>query len=280
MSAPSDPRPEPRPLTPVPSVHPDVQAARDSREIAIDKVGIKGLRHPVTIEDRDGATQSTVARVNMYVSLPHDVKGTHMSRFLEILNTRRHALSVKAFGDLLEEVGSRLEAGKSQIEMEFPYFIEKRAPVSGVRSIMDYQVSFIGSAQRGLVRHWTRVVVPATGLSLSSKKVSRYGAQNQRVHVSLTVESRKPIWIAELIELAEREASSELYGVLKRPDEKFVTERAYNNPKFVEDLARDVALELRADERIEAYFVEVESFESIHNHSGYAAIESPGFRPH
>lgn len=263
----------------VPTASPDVQGSQDLRRIAIDKVGIKDLRYPVRIEDRAGRQQSSVAQCNMYVSLPHHQKGTHMSRLLEILNARDRVLSALSFRELLDQVASRLEAEESFVEMAFPYFVEKRAPVSGVRSIMDYQVAFIGSARHGVHRHWTRVTVPATSLSLSSKKVARYGAQNQRVHVSLTVESHEVVWIEDLIDLAERQASSELYGVLKRPDEKFVTEHAYNNPKFVEDLARDAALALAADERVVAYLVEVESFESSHNHSGFAAISSPTWRP-
>jgi GTP cyclohydrolase I len=258
----------------------DVQGSHDVRRIAIDKVGIKDLRYPVRIQDRDGRQQSTVAQCNVYVSLPHDQKGTHMSRMLEILNTRDRVLSAASFRDLLDQVASRLEAEKSFVEMAFPYFVEKRAPVSHVHSTMDYQAAFIGSAQGGAHRHWTRVTVPATGLSLSSKKLARYGAQNQRVHISLTVETRDALWIEDLIDLAESQASSEVYGVLKRPDEKFVTERAYNNPKFVEDLARDTALALGADSRVAAYLVEVESFESSHTHSGYAAIASPNWRAH
>jgi GTP cyclohydrolase I len=159
--------------------------------------------------------------------------------------------------------------------MKFPYFVEKQAPVSGAKSMMDYEVTFKGSVDSGEARHWTRVVVPATSLCPCSKKISQYGAHNQRAHVTLTVESKENVWIEELIDVAESQASSQLYGILKRPDEKYVTEHAYDNPKFVEDFARDIAVELNADKRVLSYVVEVENFESIHNHSAYALIEGP-----
>jgi GTP cyclohydrolase IB len=253
----------------------DVQASPDLRRIAINKVGVKGIRHPVVVKDRSGGVQPTVAEFNMYVRLPHDFKGTHMSRFVEILSAHEHAISVESFREMLFEVASRLGAETGYIEMSFPYFVEKRAPVSGVRSLMDYNVTFLGRVTEGVDSHSTRVVVPATSLCPCSKKISAYGAHNQRAHITLTVESREMIWIEELIDIAEQNASSQLYGVLKRPDEKYVTELAYDNPKFVEDLARDVAVSLNADPRIVSYVVEVENFESIHNHSAYALIEGP-----
>jgi GTP cyclohydrolase IB len=253
----------------------DVQASRDLRRIPIDKVGVKGLRHPVVIKDRSAGLQHTVAEFNMYVSLPQEFKGTHMSRFVEILSTNERAMSVESFRDMLFEVATRLEAETGYIEMKFPYFVQKRAPVSGATSLMDYEVTFKGSVTDGVPRHWTRVVVPATSLCPCSKKISEYGAHNQRAHVTLTVESNEMVWIEELIDLAESQASSQLYGILKRPDEKYVTEHAYNNPKFVEDFARDLAVELNADPRVVSYVVEVENFESIHNHSAYALIEGP-----
>jgi GTP cyclohydrolase I len=253
----------------------DVQATPDLRRIAINKVGVKGIRHPVVVKDRTGGAQHTVADFNMYVSLPHDFKGTHMSRFVEILNGHEYALSVESFREMLSEVATKLDAERGYIEMKFPYFVEKRAPVSGVRSLMDYEVTFLGRVSDGVDSHSTRVVVPATSLCPCSKKISAYGAHNQRTHITLTVESREMIWIEELIDMAEQHASSQLYSVLKRPDEKFVTEQAYDNPKFVEDLARDVAVSLNADPRVISYVVEVENFESIHNHSAYALIEGP-----
>jgi GTP cyclohydrolase I len=253
----------------------DVQASPDLRRIAINKVGVKGIRHPVVVKDRSGGVQPTVAEFNMYVRLPHDFKGTHMSRFVEILSGHERAISVESFRDMLFEVASRLGAETGYIEMSFPYFVEKRAPVSGVRSLMDYNVTFLGRVTEGVDSHSTRVVVPATSLCPCSKKISAYGAHNQRAHITLTVESKEMIWIEELIDIAEQNASSQLYGVLKRPDEKYVTELAYDNPKFVEDLARDVAVSLNSDPRVLSYVVEVENFESIHNHSAYALIEGP-----
>jgi len=253
----------------------DVQASPDLRRIAINKVGVKGIRHPVVVKDRSGGVQPTVAEFNMYVRLPHDFKGTHMSRFVEILSSHERAVSVESFREMLFEVASRLGAETGYIEMSFPYFVEKSAPVSGVRSLMDYNVTFLGRVTEGVDSHSTRVVVPATSLCPCSKKISAYGAHNQRAHITLTVESKEMIWIEELIDIAEQNASSQLYGVLKRPDEKFVTEFAYDNPKFVEDLARDVAVSLNSDPRVLSYVVEVENFESIHNHSAYALIEGP-----
>lgn len=253
----------------------DVQASPDLRRIAINKVGVKGIRHPVIVKDRSGGVQPTVADFNMYVRLPHDFKGTHMSRFVEILSAQERAISVESFREMLFEVASRLGAETGYIEMSFPYFIEKYAPVSGVRSLMDYNVTFLGRVSDGVDSHSTRVVVPATSLCPCSKKISAYGAHNQRAHITLTVESKEMIWIEELIDIAEQHASSQVYSVLKRPDEKFVTEQAYDNPKFVEDLARDVAVSLNADARVTSYVVEVENFESIHNHSAYALIEGP-----
>jgi GTP cyclohydrolase I len=253
----------------------DVQATPDLRRIAINKVGVKGIRHPVIVKDRSGGVQPTVADFNMYVRLPHDFKGTHMSRFVEILSGHERAISVESFREMLFEVASRLGAETGYIEMNFPYFVEKSAPVSGVRSLMDYNVTFLGRVSDGVDTHSTRVVVPATSLCPCSKKISAYGAHNQRTHITLTVESKEMIWIEELIDIAEQNASSQLYAVLKRPDEKFVTEFAYDNPKFVEDLARDVAVSLNADPRVVSYVVEVENFESIHNHSAYALIEGP-----
>ncbi len=251
----------------------DVQNSADIREIPINKVGIKDIRHPVRIRDRDAGEQHTVANFNMYVNLPHNFKGTHMSRFVEILNQHEREISVESFKEMLREMTERLEAESGHIEMSFPYFINKTAPVSGVQSLMDYDVSFIGEIHGGKVGMTIKVVVPVTSLCPCSKKIADYGAHNQRSHVTVTVRLQDFIWIEELIELVEQEASCELYGLLKRPDEKQVTERAYDNPKFVEDMVRDVAARLNAEDRISAYVVESENFESIHNHSAYALIE-------
>ena len=252
---------------------PDVQNSADTRQLAINKVGIKDIRHPVKVRDRNGGEQHTIATFNMYVNLPHNFKGTHMSRFVEILNIPGREISVDSFKDMLAEMTSRLEAEAGHIEMTFTYFINKAAPVSGVESLMDYEVTFIGEIRDGKPAMKLKVVVPVTSLCPCSKKISRYGAHNQRSHVTLTVRTRGFIWIEDLIDLAENEASCQLYGLLKRPDEKYVTERAYENPKFVEDMVRDVAARLNEDERVAAYSVESENFESIHNHSAYALIE-------
>ncbi len=252
---------------------PDVQASPDSRKLAIDQVGVKAIRHPVKIMERAGGVQHTVASFNMYVGLPHQFKGTHMSRFVEILSAHEREITVDSFKAMLREMVERLEAEEGRIEMQFPYFIEKKAPVSGVKSLMDYEVSFIGEIKKGRQCFAMKVLVPVTSLCPCSEKISAYGAHNQRSHVTITATTSDFVWIEEIVDIVEKQASSELYGLLKRPDEKFVTERAYDNPKFVEDMVRDVASALNRDERIEAYTVESENFESIHNHSAYAVIE-------
>ncbi len=251
----------------------DVQNRADTRQIAIDKVGIKDIRHPVRVNDRSGGEQHTIARFNMYVNLPHNFKGTHMSRFVEILNLHEREITVESFKDMLGEMTERLEAESGHIEMTFPYFINKSAPVSRVQSLLDYEVTFIGEIHQNVPTMDIKIVVPVTSLCPCSKKISDYGAHNQRSHVTVSARTRDYVWIEELIELVESEASCELYGLLKRPDEKLVTERAYDNPKFVEDLVRDIAARLNKDERVSAYTVEAENFESIHNHSAYALIE-------
>jgi GTP cyclohydrolase I len=250
----------------------DVQAHADTRQLPINRVGIKDIRHPVRVKDRSAGEQHTIASFNMYVSLPHNFKGTHMSRFVEILHGERE-ISVESFRAMLSTMTARLEADSGHIEMKFPFFVMKKAPISGVESLMDYQATLIGENHHGQVETWVQVEVPVTSLCPCSKKISDYGAHNQRSHVTIKARLRSHIWIEELIEIAESEASCELYGILKRPDEKYVTERAYDNPKFVEDVVRDVATRLNRDERISAYVVESENFESIHNHSAYARIE-------
>jgi len=254
---------------------PDIQSSADSRRIAIDKVGIKGIRHPVQVKDRAAGVQHTIALFNMYVGLPHDFKGTHMSRFVEILNSGEREISVESFEPMLREMVTKLEAETGHLEMSFPYFINKAAPVSGVESLMDYEVTFIGEINTaGQYDFRIRLLVPTTSLCPCSKQISAYGAHNQRSHVTVTAAVASHVWIEELVSLIERQASCELFGLLKRPDEKYVTERAYDNPKFVEDMVRDVADALNRDDRVRAYVVECENFESIHNHSAYALIES------
>lgn len=252
---------------------PDVQSSADTRQLAINKVGIKDICHPVKVRDRSGGEQHTIATFNMYVNLPHNFKGTHMSRFVEILNVPGREISVDSFKDMLVEMTGRLEAEAGHIEMTFIYFVTKAAPISGVQSLMNYEVTFIGEIRNNQPTMNVKVVVPVTSLCPCSKKISKYGAHNQRSHVTLNVRVRDFIWIEDLIDLVEKEASCELYGLLKRPDEKYVTERAYENPKFVEDMVRDIAAKLNQDERVSGYAVESENFESIHNHSAYAMIE-------
>ncbi|PPC94442.1 MAG: GTP cyclohydrolase I FolE2 [Methylotenera sp.] len=252
----------------------DVQNTVDTRRLAIDKVGIKAIRHPVIVKDKAGGEQHTVATFNMYVHLPQQFKGTHMSRFVEILNMNEHAISVESFETILHEMVKRLEAESGHIEMTFPYFVNKAAPISGVKSLLDYEVTFIGEIHQDRIDITVKVLVPVTSLCPCSKKISNYGAHNQRSHVTVTALINDFIWIEDIIDLVEEQASCQLYGLLKRPDEKFVTERAYDNPKFVEDMVRDVAAQLNAEKRIVAYTVESENFESIHNHSAYALIEN------
>jgi len=252
----------------------DVQNLADTRQIAINRVGIKSIRHPIRVLDRTGGVQHTIAVFNMYVSLPHNFKGTHMSRFVEILNSHEREISVENFPSMLREMVKKLEAETGHIEMNFPYFINKSAPVSGVQSLIDYDVTLIGEICHGDIASTIKVVVPVTSLCPCSKKISERGAHNQRSHVTVTARILDHVWIEEIVQLVEGEASCELYGLLKRPDEKYVTERAYDNPKFVEDMVRDVAARLNAEDRIYSYVVESENFESIHNHSAYALIEN------
>jgi GTP cyclohydrolase I len=252
----------------------DVQGLADTRRIAINRVGVKSIRHPVEVLDRSGGVQHTIAVFNMYVGLPHNFKGTHMSRFVEILNSHEREISVKNFPVMLREMVRKLEAETGHIEMSFPYFISKSAPVSGVQSLIDYDVTLIGDICCGEIASTIKVVVPVTSLCPCSKKISERGAHNQRSHVTVTARILEHVWIEEIIQLVEAQASCELYGLLKRPDEKYVTEHAYDNPKFVEDMVRDVAARLNAEARIGSYIVESENFESIHNHSAYALIEN------
>ena len=253
---------------------PDVQGSADLRHLAINRVGIKDIRHPVLVKDRSKGTQHTIARFNMYVHLPQHFKGTHMSRFVYILNNHEQEISIASFKEMLREMIELLEAEAGVIEMSFPYFVNKTAPISGVQSVMDYEVTLIGEIKDNEIQTQIKVVVPVTSLCPCSKNISDYGAHNQRSHVTITATINEFVWIEELIDTIESTASCELYGLLKRPDEKYVTEKAYDNPKFVEDMVRDVAAKLNEDSRIRRYVVESENFESIHNHSAYALIEN------
>ncbi|PKO88735.1 MAG: GTP cyclohydrolase I FolE2 [Betaproteobacteria bacterium HGW-Betaproteobacteria-10] len=252
---------------------PDVQAAADIRQLAIQQVGIKGLRYPLELESGSGEVLNTIAHLTMTVGLPPEVKGTHMSRFVELLEGRQGALTQDGLFRMLADMLLRLDAQSGRIEMSFPYFIRKMAPVSGVESLLDYDVTLIIeqlSGQRASLS--LRVVAAVTSLCPCSKKISEYGAHNQRSHITLEAKLRARMDIEELVRLAEEEASCEVFGLLKRPDEKWVTERAYDNPKFVEDLVRDIALRLMSEPRIAEWKVASENFESIHNHSAYAEL--------
>ena len=254
------------------SIIPDVQSTIDTRRIPIQRVGVKGVRYPLTIKTSSGV-QPSVGTWNMYVHLPEDQKGTHMSRFIALLEGNRAPLDVAKFGELMRKMVTLLEADAGRIELTFPYFINKTAPVSGVESLMDYEVGLTGEMKNGALEITMKVLVPVTSLCPCSKKISAYGAHNQRSHITVNAVVTGELLVDELIAKIEEQASCELYGLLKRPDEKYVTERAYDNPKFVEDLVRDVAGMLNADPRIVAYTLEAENFESIHNHSAYALIE-------
>jgi len=252
---------------------PDVQSTADTRRLAIQNVGVKGLRYPLQLATASGEIMNTVANLTMTVGLPPEVKGTHMSRFVELLEGRRGALTQSGLFVMLEEMLLRLDASSGRLEMSFPYFIRKTAPVSGVESLLDYDVTLIIDRPDG--QHSTltlRVTAAVTSLCPCSKKISDYGAHNQRSHITVEAKLRSPMAIEELVRLAEEEASCEVFGLLKRPDEKWVTERAYDNPKFVEDLVRDIALRLMSEPRIAEWKVASENFESIHNHSAYAEL--------
>lgn len=254
----------------------DVQAQADDRQLSIDAVGIKGVRHPVTIRagERD---LPTIATFSMTVGLPATVKGTHMSRFVECLQAQAHPFDQRAFKAMVFDTLDRLDARTGCVEMRFPYFVSKTAPVSRVQSLLDYDVCWRGEVNaNGRYAFSMHVIVPATSLCPCSKEISAYGAHNQRSHIGIDAELTAEMTIEELVAVAERSASCDVYGLLKRPDEKFVTERAYDNPKFVEDLVRDVATQLNRDTRVGRYVVEAENFESIHNHSAFARIAGQG----
>ncbi len=251
---------------------PDIQASKDVRDIPIQRVGVKAITHPLQVHTLRGP-QPTVAQIDMYVALPAHQKGTHMSRFLEVLQSHHEPLSTASLKDLMRAMLARLEAQDGVIEIRCPYFVMKAAPVSGVQSLMNYEVRFLAEQRNGTLCLTQEVAVPVTSLCPCSKEISDYGAHNQRSQVTIAVELASDMAVEEQIGVAEQAASCELWGLLKRPDEKYVTERAYDNPKFVEDMVRDIAVRLDADPRVLAYRVASENFESIHNHSAYAQIE-------
>ncbi len=252
----------------------DVQSQADHRNIGIDKVGVKDIRYPVTVMDKSNGAQNTVASINMYVNVPREFKGTHMSRFIEILNEFHGHLDIREFSSVLKALQEHLRAESAHMEIHFPYFIRKLSPVTGSPGLMEYGCRISGSldSEKGydLV---VEVNVPITTVCPCSKEMSDYGAHNQRGSVRLAVRFKHFIWIEDLIDLVERSASCDVFSVLKRPDEKYVTEVAYENPKFVEDVVRDIAFELKRDSNVSWFLVDVENFEYIQNHSAYAFIE-------
>jgi GTP cyclohydrolase I len=252
----------------------DKQNERDHRELRIDKVGVRGLRFPIQIRDKARAHQNTIATIGMYVDLPKEFKGTHMSRFIEVLNAHGNIVHVENITDILHAMQKKLHADTAHLEMEFPFFLSKKAPVSGMEGLMDYKARFDATATGKEIDFVLTVITAVTTLCPCSKAISKYGAHNQRGNVTVQIRSKKAVWIEDLIAVVESSASSELYSLLKRQDEKAVTERAYENPVFVEDLVRNVALKLNAHPEVTWYKVEAENFESIHNHNAYACIEN------
>jgi GTP cyclohydrolase I len=250
----------------------DVQERHDTRRIPINKVGVKDISYPIVVMDKNRSVQHTVARVNMYVDLPHHFKGTHMSRFIEILNTYREKIALDKMETILQKMKEKLGASSAHLEIEFPYFIEKKAPVSGARSLMEYTCEFKASLAEEL-DFVLGVKVPVTSLCPCSKELSRFGAHNQRSIMTVQVRYREFLWIEDLIETIESCGSSPVYSLLKREDEKFVTESAYENPRFVEDMVREATVKLAAMDTVTWFSVEAENYESIHKHSAYAAVE-------
>jgi len=278
LSAPARPARgvQPAPAKPTPAKLHDKQSEADTRELRIDKVGVRGLRFPIQVRDKAHTIQNTVAVLGMFVDLPKEFKGTHMSRFLEVLNAHGSIIHVENITDILYAMQAKFHAATSHLEIEFPYFLEKRAPVSGMRSLMDYVARFDAAACQKEIDFVLTVKAMVTTLCPCSKAIAAYGAHNQRGEVTVQIRSRRAVWIEDLIEIIEGSASSELYALLKRQDEKAVTERAYENPVFVEDLVRNVALKLNAHPDVTWYKVEAENHESIHNHNAYACIEKAG----
>lgn len=263
----------PEPLNHVMPI-PDVQSERDERNLAIDQVGIRGLRYPLSFAD-GGPAQGTVAQCSVYVALSGDQKGTHMSRLVALLEERAAAatpLTVDGLRALVDDLVARLGAQAGSLELAFPFFVRKTAPVSGVASLLDYDVTLKGEITAERYEQTIKVAVPVMSLCPCSKEISDYGAHNQRSLITITARTHASLTLAELLRVAEEEASAELYGILKRADEKYITEYAYDHPRFVEDLVRGVAGRLAADTRLDAFAVEAENFESIHNHSAYARI--------
>ncbi len=249
----------------------DLQSEPDNRNIPINKVGVKDITYPVVVLDRAEGEQHTVARVNMYVDLPKEFRGTHMSRFIEILNRYRHGISTFKIREILNDMKSALNAETAHFEIEFPFFITKKAPVSGVEGKMDYTCRLTGNSSEDF--YTLEVKVPVLSVCPCSKEISDYGAHNQRSYLSLKIKAKEKIWIEDVIDIAEDSASCGIYSILKREDEKYITEKSYENPVFVEDIVRNASIKLMKLNGILWFSVESENFESIHNHSAYAQIE-------
>lgn len=250
----------------------DVQNDLDFRKIEINKVGVKNLKYPIVLQDKKNDEQHTIALINMYVNLPHQFRGTHMSRFIEILNKYWREIDIHSMGEIMKEMKANLNAESAHLEIEFPYFIEKNAPVSDAKSLMEYQCKFTGMLN-DKIKILLGVLIPILTVCPCSKEISEYGAHNQRGTINIQLQFKGFIWIEDIVQMVENCASGSVYSLLKREDEKFVTEKSYENPKFVEDVVRDVATKLNKQENILWYKVEVESFESIHNHDAYACVE-------
>ncbi len=251
----------------------DVQNSKDTRNIPIDKVGIRGLSYPITLMDKNYHQQSTVATINMYVDLPHEFKGTHMSRFIEVLNQYQRTIDIHAISELLLYIKAKLNSKSAHVELHFPYFIEKKAPVTQSPALLDYNCRLVAGIDSNNISETTLTVdVPVTSLCPCSREMSEHGAHNQRSIVTISACLNSLVWIEELIAYAEQCGSAEVYALLKRADEKFVTDYAYDHPRFVEDIAREVSVRLMNDNRIDRFSVSVENFESIHNHNAYAFI--------
>jgi GTP cyclohydrolase I len=250
----------------------DVQSHQDDRGIEIEQVGVSELRYPITVLDRAEEKQNTIANLTLSVGLTHDAKGTHMSRFIEVLEQHRGELTIRTIPEVLKDLKTRLDAESARIEVTFPYFLERTAPVSGVKALMDYDCTFIGEANGHTEDFVLGVKVPVTSLCPCSKTISDYGAHNQRGYLDIQARSNELIWIEELIEVAENSSSAPVYALLKRADERHVTMQAYENPVFVEDMVRNVAVRLREDLRITWFRVRADNHESIHNHNAFAQV--------
>ncbi len=251
----------------------DVQNEKDSRNIPINKVGVNNVKYPISVIDINGTVQHTLATINMYVDLPHHYRGTHMSRFLEVIRKHSVNLNLHNLDAMLKDIKKLFECEVAHLEISFPYFLQKKAPVSKIESPFEYECKVeceLDNTEK--LKLITQVKVPVHTMCPCSKEISNFGGHNQRADVIIKIKSSKLVWFEELIEIAEESSSAPIFTLLKRSDEKFITEKAYQNPRFVEDVAREVVLRLKDDPRIKWYSVEVISYESIHKHNAYACI--------